>query len=96
MRFTRAKKNSDGGQIKTLYKIVDGTAEAVEFAVDNTFRGKNIPLKELSLKENILITGILRRESFIIPKGDDIIKSGDRVIVVTVGNVLNELNAILK
>lgn len=96
MRFTRAKKNSDGGQIKTLYKIVDGAAEAVEFAVDDTFRGKNIPLKDLSLKENILITGILRRESFIIPQGGDIIKSGDRVIVVTVGNVLNELNAILK
>ena len=37
-----------------------------------------------------------RGGDFIIPNGADVIKSGDRVIVVTVGRTLNDLNGILK
>lgn len=96
MRYTRAKQNSEGSHIKTLYKIVDGSAEALEFIATSDFSGLNMPLKDLELKSNLLIAGILRGEKFIIPSGKDVIKTGDRVIVVTAGNILKDLNEIKK
>ena len=96
MRYVRAKQNSDGSHVKTLYKIVDGRAEALEFIASSDFRGLDIPLKTLETRPNILIAGILRGESFIIPNGEDFIKSGDRVIVVTADIILKDLNEILK
>lgn len=96
MRYVRAKQNSDGSHVKTLYKIVDGRAEALEFIAGSDFRGLDIPLKTLETRPNILIAGILRGESFIIPNGEDFIKFGDRVIVVTADIILKDLNEILK
>lgn len=95
MRYTRAKQNSEGSHIKTLYKIVDGNAEALEFIATNEFLGRNKTLKALELKKNLLIAGIWRRERFIIPSGEDEIISGDRVIVVTTEQNMKDLNEIL-
>ncbi len=95
MRFARAKQNSHGSHIKTLYKIVDGKAEALEFIATREFLKLDIPLKELKLRDNILIAGILRREEFILPDGEDYIKEGDRVIVVSAGRILTDLNEII-
>lgn len=95
MRYTRARQNSVGSHLKTLYKIVYGNAEALEFIVTDEFLGCNKTLKELEFKKNILISGIWRHEGFIIPSGDDEIKCGDRVIVVTTIQSLKDLNEIL-
>lgn len=96
MRYSRAIQNSQGSHVKTLYKIVDGRAEALEFIAAPDFEGLDIPLKDLKLKKNLLVAGILRKEAFIIPGGDDVIKSGDRVIIVTAGNILKDLDEIIK
>ena len=97
MRYTRARQNSEGSHVKNLYKIVDGCAEALEFIATSDFAGLGIPLKTLEIRKNILIAGILRGESFIIPSGSDVIKTGDRVIVVTAGDIiLKDLNEIIK
>lgn len=97
MRYTRARQNSAGSHVKNLYKIVDGCAEALEFIATSEFSGADIPLKNMELRNNVLIAGILRGENFIIPSGSDVIKNGDRVIVVTAGNIiLKDLNEIIK
>lgn len=96
MRYGRAVQNSEGSHIKTLYKLVDGTAEALEFIAAPEFDGLDVRLKDLKLKSNLLVAGILRKEEFIIPGGDDVIKAGDRVIIVTAGNILKDLDEIIK
>ena len=96
MRYSRAVQNSEGSHVKTLYKIVDGQAEALEFIAAPEFEGLDIPLKDLTLKSNLLVAGILRKEAFIIPGGEDVIKADDRVIIVTAGNILKDLDEIIK
>ncbi len=96
MRYSRAIQNSEGSHIKTLYKIVDGKAEALEFIATSEFEGLDTPLKDLKLKSNLLVAGILRKENFFVPNGEDVIKSGDRVIIVTAGNILKDLDEIIK
>ncbi|MBQ0111116.1 MAG: Trk system potassium transporter TrkA, partial [Oscillospiraceae bacterium] len=94
--FARALENSMGSKVETLYKVMDGKVEALEFSVksDSALVGK--PLKELSLIENTLIAGIMRGRRTIIPSGDDVILNGDNVIVITTRAHLQDLSDIIK
>ena len=75
---------------------MDGMAEAAEFNVAEDFEYKDIPIKELRLKKNILLAGIIRKRKAIIPSGDDVIKSGDKAIVIAAKTVLNDLSDIMR
>ncbi|MCH5148598.1 MAG: Trk system potassium transporter TrkA [Clostridiales bacterium] len=95
VRFVRSYSATKGGGADTLYKI-DNKAEALEFTVLNGFKGIDTPLKQLTLKKNVLIGGIVRDNEFILPSGDTAIKVGDRVIVVSEEKQFTELSQILK
>ena len=71
-------------------------AEALEFTVGEGFKGVDIPLKELELKKNLLIGGIVRGKEFILPSGDTKIQIGDRIIVVCEERRITQLSQILK
>lgn len=94
VRYVRAMQNAEGSNIKTLYKILDGNAEAVEFAATEKTRHLDIPLMQLRLKKNLLIAVIVRGGRVIIPHGTDVILEGDSVIVVTSDHRLSDLNDI--
>jgi len=94
--YVRAMKNASASSgVQTLYKIVNNQVEALEFIVkeENKLTGKK--LKEINLKPNLLIAGIVRNRQLIIPGGDDSIQKGDNVIVVTSNQYLSELEDIL-
>jgi trk system potassium uptake protein TrkA len=95
-RYARALRNSVGSNIETLYKLMDGSVEALEFNVSPDFKGMEIPFRELSLKPNILIAGIIRQRKAIIPTGNDMIIPGDRVVVIASGQQMLDLSDILK
>lgn len=93
--YIRASQNSMGNKCKTLYKLVDNKVEALEFEVSSQSNVINTELRNLKLKGQILIAGIIRNGEFIIPKGSSKILPNDSVIVVTTGNILNDLDDIL-
>lgn len=97
-RYARALMNSTGNTVETLYKFMDGKAEAIEFNVRGGAKITGKPIKELEIKRGILIAGIIReRKTAIIPTGDHIINEGDRVIVLSPAEYrLNDLSDILK
>ena len=95
-RYVRAMQNSEGSsQIETLYKLVGGKAEALEFRVSGSSRLCGIPLQQLQLRENLLIGCIGRGGKILIPSGQDTIEPGDSVIVVTCSAGLGKLEDIL-
>lgn len=94
-RYARALQNSLGSNVETLYKIMDGKAEALEFNVQSDFKYLNVPLKDMQLKPNVLIAGILRSRKALIPSGDDMILQGDKVVVIAGGHRLNDLSDII-
>ena len=95
VRYARALQNSMGSSVETLYQLMDGKAEALEFLVRNEPGLTGIPLKELAIKKNTLIAGILRDRKTIIPSGDDAILEGDHVIVLAANRRLQDLSDIL-
>ena len=97
VRYARALENSRGSNVETLYNIMDDKAEVLEFNVKSDFKQVNIPLRDLTLKKNILIAGIIRDRKPIIPAGDDCIMKHDKVIVVVGSDQrLNDLSDIIK
>ena len=93
--YARALENSKESKIETLYSLFQGKAEAGEFIVLPDFKHVEIPIKDLELKKDVLIAGIVRNREIIIPGGDDVIKTGDRIIVITSGLSLYDLSDII-
>ncbi len=95
VRYVRAMETTEDNSIRTLYKIVDGQAEAIEFPVtrDSGFVGH--PLRELNIRKNNLIACIIRKGRIIFPNGDAVMEAGDNVVVVTTTQSLKHLKDIL-
>lgn len=96
VRYVRALENSKGSNVETLYKIADGRAEAMEFKVLNDPDLINKPFSSMNFKDGILICGIIRNHRVITPNGSDMMKIGDRVIVVSKNTGYNDLRDILE
>ena len=95
-RYARALAGSEGSQMETLYNLMGGKAEAVEFIVGEEFPYQNTTLKDLKLKKNTLFAGIIRGRQVIIPAGSDHIEAGDRVVILSAGRTISELADILE
>jgi len=95
--YLRAKANNDeSSSVQTLYKIVNDQVEAVEFIVNEKTKHLNQSLMTIDIKPHILIAGILRNNQMIVPKGQDVLEIGDRIIIVTAHSRLQKLNDIFE
>ena len=93
--YVRAKKNSIGSNVETLYHIFGDRAEAIEFKIKQGCPIVGIPIKDLPLKRNLLVACITRGGRVIIPGGHDEIEVGDRVIVVTMESGFKDIADVL-
>ncbi len=82
LRYIRGLEHSDSSSIETLYKIVDGKVEAIEFVAADGFDDLGKPIKTMKIRRDIIIACIIRGSKVIYPHGDDTIEKGDTVIVV--------------
>ncbi len=94
-QYVRAKKSVNSSYMKTLYKLVDGKIEAVEFLAGDYVRFLGKPLSTVRLKKNTLIAAVNRKNKIFFPGGNDTIEKGDMVIVVSKGYAMYNLNDIL-
>ncbi|MCQ2464918.1 MAG: Trk system potassium transporter TrkA [Oscillospiraceae bacterium] len=97
LSYVRSMKNTSGSNIEALYHLVDNKAEAIEFRIKRHIEGiVGIPLRNINLKKNILICGIIRRRSVIIPNGDDVIETDDSVIIISKDHHFSDITDILE
>ena len=97
IRYVRAKMNKDhDSAVKTLYKIVDGEVEAVEFKVTEHFKFLHKTINEMKIKEHVLVAAIIRKNEVIVPKGNTAMELNDYVIIVSRGEIMKSLNDMLR
>lgn len=94
LQYVRAKQNTEGNNITTLYRLVNDRLEAIEFVVKERRNYVGIPLKKLKLRSGILIASIVRGNELIIPKGDDCLMVNDSVVIVTTNRGFDDLKEI--
>lgn len=94
LSYVRAKQNSIGSNVETLYKIIENKVEALEFKITEnaTFIGK--PLQELAIEKDILIGCVNRNGNVQIANGRTVINRGDTVIVITTRTGLHDFKDI--
>ncbi len=97
LRYVRSMANAEGSEIESLHRFMEDKVEALEFIVKNDIDGiTDIPLKDLKLRSGVLIACIVHRDKVIIPGGNDIISTGDTVIVIATEGQMQDLKDILK
>ena len=94
--YVRAMNNRRGSNIETVYNLIKGRVEAVEFTIGNGSAVVGKPLMELALKPGVLIATIQRGRTLIAPRGQDVIEPGDSVVVITKDMALTNIKDILK
>ena len=95
--YVRARQNSIGSNVETLYHLFDNRVEAIEFNVQKSAPVVGIPLMDLkNKKDDLLIACINRGGKIIFPRGQDAIQPGDSVIIVTTHTGLSDISDILK
>lgn len=83
IRYARAMKSAQETEMRTLYRIVNNRAEAMEFIVNNPSALTARPLAQIRMKKNVLIAAILRNNRMFLPDGESTITVGDTVVIVT-------------
>lgn len=96
VRYIRAMQNSLGSEVETLYRLVDGRVEALEFNIGSGFIGSGKSLKDLPLISGTLICCIYRGGKIIRPGGNDCLEAGDSVVLVTTHKGINSLDEIIR
>ena len=94
--YVRSLANSQGSAVEHLYKLLDGSMEAVMFTATTSTHFLDKPLKDLDLKDGLLVAAIVRDSRTIIPDGNSKILDGDKVIVMAKSLFLQDLNDILR
>ena len=96
VRYVRAMSNLSGAAV-TVHSIAEGKAEAIEFRVDAETRHIGKPLKDIALRQGVLICCITHQMETEIPAGDSSFALGDTVIVVvSSGTMIMKLNDIFE
>lgn len=94
--YVRARRNSQCSvNVETMYQLLDGRVEALEFIIKSENAYTGVPLKDLNLKVNNIIACIARGRKIIIPNGDDSIQVGDSVVIITMTKQIRDLDDIL-
>lgn len=96
VRYVRAMHNQTGAAI-SVHAIADGKAEALEFKVDSKTRHCGTPLKDIRIKDNVLVACITKNGVTELPGGLSSFDEGDTVVIVsTRKDVIYQLNDIFE
>lgn len=93
--YVRARQNTIGSNVETLYHLFNNRVEALEFYVDKDAPVIGVPLMKLKRKDNLLIACIGRQGRVIFPRGQDAIQADDTVIIVTTHTGFRDISDIL-
>ena len=93
--YARSLMNAESHDaVESLYRLRDGRIEFLEFCITEASPHLGQPIREWRIRANTLLAYIIRDGKTIIPRGDDVIRPGDRVLVVTTHKQLGHLEDI--
>lgn len=94
--YARATENSKGiSSVETMHLVAGGKVEVLEFKVSSKAKCVGIPLKDLKLKPNILISAIIRNEKSLIPNGLSVIEPGDHAVIISAAGRIKTIDEII-
>lgn len=96
VKYVRSKQNAMGNNVENLYKLIEDKVEALEFIIGENSKLIGVPLRDMNLKDNLIVCGIRHGDNVMFPTGDSFFEAGDSVIIVTSQKQLGDIGDILK
>jgi len=90
LRYVRA------GKIISVTVLAGGRGEAIELEVQRGSRIENVPLKNADFPRGAVIGAVATSKGVIIPRGDDVIPAGARVVVFTTRDVRRQVERVFR
>lgn len=95
IRFLRSKTGDGSSYFESYFQMAGNEAEAIQFEVSHKAKIIGKTLAETNLHENVMIAYIIRKDKLLLPRGNDRIEAGDRIIVVTTNPDYDDIDDIL-
>lgn len=83
------------GKVLAAKSIKDEQAEVMEAVALETSDIVGKPIREISIPKGALVTGIMRKDTVIIPTGESVIEPNDRIIIFAEKQAIPEVEKIL-
>jgi len=83
------------GKVLAAKSIIDEQAEVMEAVALETSEIVGKPIREISIPKGALVTGIMRKDTVIIPTGESVIEPNDRIIIFAKKQAIPEIEKIL-
>ena len=94
VKYARSMSGSLEGNVENVFSLTKSRAKAMEYFIQKESNITNVPLSQLRLKNDLIICSITRNEKLIVPGGRDEIKVGDNVLILTSGEIYNNIEDI--
>ncbi len=95
VKYVRSKMIESSDGIRKLYTLTN-KVEAIEFHIKGNNEYLNVPIRDLKIKDTVLIGGIVRGVEFIVPTGNTVFLENDTVIVLSQAHKINEFLQVFK
>lgn len=94
VKYARSMSGNREGNVENVFSLTKSRAKAMEYFIQKESNITNVPLSQLKLKSDLIICSITRNEKLIVPGGRDEIKVGDNVLILTSGEIYNNIEDI--
>lgn len=84
------------GSVLSVGTLRDNEAEAIEVVAQATSKIVNKPIYQINFPKDAIIAAIIREQEVIIPKGDDMIIPGDKVVIFTLMKAIKKVEKALQ
>ncbi|PHS79131.1 MAG: Trk system potassium transporter TrkA [Rhodospirillaceae bacterium] len=79
------------GRIHSVHTLGEGFGEMIEAEALETSPMVGMPLREANLPDGLVLGAIVRDKEVINPRGNTIVKAGDRVVLFAAADVINKV-----
>jgi trk system potassium uptake protein TrkA len=83
------------GRIRSVHTLGEGFGEIVEADALETSPLVGTPLREIALPKGVVVGALVRDDEVIIPRGDTVIKAGDRVVLFAAAEAVTKVAKML-
>lgn len=84
------------GRIRGLYSLFNGAAEVLEAEALETATVIGKPLNEANIPRGVMIGAIVRSGQVIIPRGNTVIRTGDRVVILALADMVKKVEQMFR
>jgi trk system potassium uptake protein len=76
--------------------VAGGEARAMEVKLKSNSSLVGKPLKKIEFPHDSVVAAVVRKDEVLLPRGDDVLEAGDRLVIVALNEAIGKIERLLK